>query len=260
MKTSGANSTPLLLSALIVAVLGALYYFLLMPKMDEVSSMEATVATSEANIASIQQQIDAINSLQNTEVTNEFAVRKKLPENRGIEQLLLNIEEMEYVTGSRISAISFNNYDALVSGSGLADPNAPETDETTQDPNAQTTETTTATTTESTPAQETTNTTETTTTEATTTGSTETETPEVPISSIDVTTLPTNLKMITFNIEVEAPNEKSLMSFLKEIEKLERIMNVESVEFSLPGEENSYSPEASNVVSTTVQVTTFYYE
>ena len=256
MKTSGANSTPLLLSALIVAVLGALYYFLLMPKMDEVSSMEATVATSEANIASIQQQIDAINSLQNTEVTNEFAVRKKLPENRGIEQLLLNIEEMEYVTGSRISAISFNNYDALVSGSGLADPNAPETDETTQDPNAQTTETTTAaTTTESTPAQETTNTTETTTTE-----STETETPEVPISSIDVTTLPTNLKMITFNLEVEAPNEKSLLSFLKEIEKLERIMNVESVEFSLPGEENSYSPEASNVVSTTVQVTTFYYE
>ncbi|MER2000774.1 MAG: potassium transporter, partial [Lysinibacillus sp.] len=210
-----------------------------------------------ANIAAIQQQIDALNSLENTVVTNEFAIRKKLPDNRSIEQLLLNIEEMEYVTGSRITSISFNNYDALVSGSGFADPNAPKIDETTQDPNAQTTETTTTATTTS---QEPTNTTETTTTETTTTESTETDTTEMPISSIDVTALPTNLKMITFNLEVEAPNEKSLMSFIKEIEKLERIMNVENVEFSLPGEENSYTPDASDIVSTTVQVTTFYYE
>lgn len=132
-----------------------------------------------------------------------------------------------------------------MSGSGLADPNAPTKNETTQDSNVQTTEATT----------------ETTATPTATTDNTETaETQEMPVSTIDVASLPPNLKMITFNVEVEAPNDKALLKFIKEVEKLERVMNVEDISFELHGEENLFEEDASLVVSTTVQVTTFYYE
>ena len=245
---SKVNSTPLLLTALMLAGLAAVYYYVVMPKTDEVSTLESSVTSLQSNITSLQQQMEQLDTQQNAGVANEFAVRKKLPDKRNIEQLLLNIEEMEFVTGTRVTSIGFNNYDTLVSGSGLADPNAPAEDETTQDPNVQTTESTTETT--ATPTATT-----------TTTENTETaETQEVPVSTIDVATLPPNLKMITFNVEVEAPNEKALLKFIKEVEKLERVMNVEDISFELHGEENLFAEEASQVVSTTVQVTTFYYE
>lgn len=251
MKSSNANSTPLLLTALIVAVLGAAYYFLIMPKMDEVDMLKSQVASTQANIASIQQQIDVLASAQTDVVENEFAMRKKLPSKRNIEQLLRNIEEMEYVTGTRLTSVSFNNYDALVSGSGLTDPNMVPAPETTETP-APAPETTP----EATPAPDP----NATTTEPTTTEQTEATPPALPVSTIDVLTLPPNLKMITFNLEVEAPNPDALLAFLKEIEKLERIMNVESINFALQGEEMTYTPDMSEVVSVSVQVTTFYYE
>lgn len=258
MKSSNANSTPIILTALLLAVLCAIYYFVVMPKMDEVSSLESAVATSEANIASLNEQIEQVSSVQDEDAENEFVIRKKLPSKRQLEQLLLNIEEMEYVTGTRITSVSFNNYDALVSGSTLLDPNAPPVDPNApaQDPNAPAADTTAT----DGSTQEATTTPENTNGESTDPNSSETAVDEVPVSSIDVATLPPNLKMVTFNIEVEAPDEQSLIMFLKEIEKLERIMNVETIDFELHGEENTFTPDASKVVATSVQVTTFYYE
>ena len=250
MKSSSANSTPLLLSALIIALLAAIYYYFVMPKTDEVSQKEASVASLQANVASLETQIASLNESQAQEVSNEFAIRKKLPDSRGIETLLLNIEEIEYVTDTRILSLNFNSYDTLVNSSNYTDPNAPKT---TEDPNA-TGEAATAT--ASTTAETTAVTTD---TNSTTEQTTQMPT-EAPISTIDVLTLPTNLKMITFNLEVEAPNNQQLVLFLKEIEKLERVMHIDTISFSLPGEENEFDEEASDVVTTSVQVTTFYYE
>ena len=252
MKSSSSNSTPILLTALILAILSALYYFVVMPKQQEVSTVESSVATLETSLTTIQQQIDALNSEQSQGISNEFVLRKKLPANRAIEQLLLNIEEMEYVTGTRVTAMSFNNYDALVNGSGYTDPNAPKEEEG-ADSNAEQ-----ETTDEATPTPDVA-TAEAATTEQAADANNE-EATAIPVSLIDALTLPPNLKMVTFDVTVEAPDEKQLTLFLKEIEKLERIMLVETIDFDLHGEENKYDKEATNIVSTTVQVTTFYYE
>ena len=264
MKSSNTNSTPLLLTVLLLAVLAALYYFLVMPKTEEVSNAESAVANLQSTNASLQQQIDVLNSEQQTSETNEFVIRKKLPDQRAIDQLLLNIEEIEYVTGSRILAVSFNNYDALVNSSGYVDPNTPPQAENTDstatpatDANAQAGE---MATTAGQPTAVNTTGTESNEGEAASETNQVATGPELPITTIDALTLPANLKMVTFDVDIEAPNEQQLMLFLKEIEKLERVMHVDAIDFALTGEENDFAEDGSDIVSTTVQVTTFYYE
>ena len=59
---------------------------------------------------------------------------------------------------------------------------------------------------------------------------------------------------------MESPNHGKLQQFIKEIEKLERVMHIDTVDYDLPGEENTYVEDASNIVAASIQVTTFYYE
>ena len=260
MKSSSSNSAPLLFSVLIVALLAALFYYVVLPKMDEVNAAEANISTIQSSISSLESQIATITEEQSAKGANEFAIRKQLPAKRAIDGLLLNIEEMEYVTGSRIVAVSFNSYDELVNSSNYADPNAPTQTEQTSDgqpvpASTETSEGSVATPTTTTETSEGSAATPTTTTENTTADAS-----AAPVSTIAATTLPTNLKMITFSLEIEAPNAKQLVGFIKEIESLERVMHIDTIDFSLNGEEIEYAEDASEVVSTTVQVTTFYYE
>ena len=82
----------------------------------------------------------------------------------------------------------------------------------------------------------------------------------MPVSTIAVESLPPSLKLITFNIDITSPNEESLINFIREIEQIERIMHVDTIDFALPGEENEFTEDKSEVVSGSVQITTFYYE
>ena len=77
---------------------------------------------------------------------------------------------------------------------------------------------------------------------------------------LTVESLPPSLKLITFNIDITSPNEVSLIEFIKEIEQIERVMHVDAIDFSFPGEENMFTEDKTEVVSGNVQVTTFYYE
>ena len=86
--------------------------------------IDSSVNSLHSEISTLNEQIASIQENQSSEDSNEFALRKKVPTNREIDELLLNIEEIEYVSGSRIQSISFNNYDSLVSASSLTDPNA----------------------------------------------------------------------------------------------------------------------------------------
>lgn len=237
------NRTMLLLIVFIMVLLFALYYYIVLPKQDAAASMNNEVSSLQTEITSLEQRLVAMQESAKAPV-NEFALRKKVPATREIDAILLNIEEIQYVTGSRVENIEFNNYDALVSGSSLQDPNA------TQVTEEQTTETTTTTNT---------NETEQTTTETTTTESTE-QPVELPVSTIGVESLPPSLKLITFNISVISPNHVNMQNFIKEIEKIERVMNIETIDFSLPGEENEFAEDGSDVVTADVQVTTFYFE
>lgn len=220
--SSGKSSSVLLLVALVAVLLFAVYYYVILPKQEEADRLASSVNSLESEISSLQDQISEADKVEST--SNEFILRKKVPETRAINELLLNIEEIEYITNSRILGINFNNYDSLVSESDLA------------------------------PKEE-----ETTTEETNEENSTENEKEEVPTSTISIASLPTSLKMVTFELEVESPNNARLQKFIKEIESLDRIMHIDTISYSLPGEELEFEG-TSEIVEATIQVTTFYFE
>ncbi|RKQ18031.1 potassium transporter [Ureibacillus endophyticus] len=214
------NSSLLLVIAFVAAVLFAFYYYVVLPKKEELNSTQNTISSTRTEIRSMQEQIANLENEQAIE-TNIFSLRKRLPQSREIDQLLLNIEEIEYVSGTRVLNINFNNYDSLVSESMKQEQTAPE---------------------ENTDGEE-----------------EEGEEKETPISSIDISTLPSELKLITFVLDVEAPDYNSLLTFIEEIENLERIMHIDALNFELPGEESVIQNEE-ETVTVSVQVTTFYHE
>ncbi|MEG0258619.1 MAG: potassium transporter [Lysinibacillus sp.] len=223
--SSSKNSAILLLIALIAAILFAVYYYVVTPKLDEVEAKEASISTLNDEITSIKGQITTIETKQQAAASNTLAMRKKVPQKRVIENVILNIEEIEAVTGTRIETIEFNNYDSLVLDSAITDPNAPVVEEgQPTDENA-----------EEKPA-------------------------EPPTSTIAKESLPPELKLVTFSIEVAALDFESLQDFLKEIENIERVMKIDTFDFSLPGEDDKYQKDADPTVTATIQVTTFFYE
>ena len=237
--SSGKNSGPLLVTALVLALLFAVYYYVVLPKQDEAETKQSAVSSLNSEISTIKEQIALVEAENSSTVGNEFAIRKKLPESREIDRLLLSLEEIEYVSNSRIVGVSFNNYDDLVSASGLGDPNA-ELDNEMDD-----------TTTEA-PAGET--------TDAPDAESADQQQETVPVSTVSAEALPANLKLITFQIDIESPDDEHLQQFIKEMEGLERIMHIDTIEYSLPGEEDAFTEDASTIVSASIQVTTFYFE
>ena len=237
--SSSKNSGPILIIILVGVLLFAIYYYVLLPKQDEADMMESSVNSLRSEISTLNGQIASIKEGQSNKSSNEFSLRKKLPDNREIDELLLNIEEIEYVSGSRIQSISFNNYDSLVSASSLTDPNAvTETEENAEGQMKENEEQI-----------------------AETATTSENEEPvTTPVSTIAVESLPPNLKLISFNVDVESPNHDKLKQFIKEIERLERVMHIDTVGYNLPDEENTFAEDATDIVGASIQVTTFYYE
>ena len=242
--SSSKNGTLLLVIALAMALLFAFYYYFVKPVQDEKQSIHSEISSLKTEISALEGTIATHQTQLSQTSTNEFVLRKKVPASRELDALILSIEETEYLTGSRVQSIEFNNYDALVSSSGLQDPMASsqtEEGQPTPDGSEQVEPT-----------------------EPATTESAEAESAEVseslPVSTIAVETLPTSLKLVTFNINVAAPNDVNLLQFVKEIEKKERVMRIDIIDFALPGEEDKFTEEASEIVTADIQVTTFYYE
>ncbi|WP_233549354.1 type 4a pilus biogenesis protein PilO [Lysinibacillus yapensis] len=237
MKLSGnKNTSALLLIVLVAALLFALYYYVVLPKKDQAASLESSKAALQTEIATLQEQqalMEAQASLP--QESNITTLRKKLPASREIDQLLLNLEEIEYITQSRILSIGFNSYDTLVSESGIVPVPEEEvaTEEAAEGQNDAVEE------------------------ETMVDG--ESVEVETPVSQIAAETLPPELKLITFNLEIAASEYEDLLQFIEEIENLERIMHIDSISYTLPGEEEAFMEEA-EALNASVQVTTFYYE
>lgn len=246
--SSSKNGTLLLVIALAMALLFAVYYYVVKPKQDEEQAIHSEMNNLQTEIATLEETIATHHSQLSQTSTNEFALRKKVPANRELDELILSIEEIEYLTGSRVQSIEFNNYDALVSSSGLQDPMAsPETEEgQVTEAGSEPAEPTQPEATESTEEMEQTDAVET--------------SEELPVSTIAVETLPPSLKLVTFNINVAAPSDVNLLQFIEEIEKKERVMRIDIIDFALPGEEDKFTEEASEIVTADIQITTFYYE
>ena len=224
-RVSSSKNSTVLVIILIAVVLFAVYYYVVKPKKDEVVTMENTVVNLQSEITDLEANIVSTKVKLEDKTSNDFALRKKVPQSRNMMELLQSIEEVEFISESRILSISFNNYDTLVAESELQDPNEPDSSEDEGSASEQ-----------------------------------QTETENMPVSTIAKESLPAELKMVTFSMEIESPNKSKLEQFIKEIEALERVMHVDNIEFSLPGEENEIAEDSSEVVSATIQVTTFYYD
>lgn len=250
-KSSSKSSQTLLLVALIAALLFGAYYYLVLPKKDEVAAKESSVASLQSQVNSLKQQIEVAKAEHSSKTVDVYALRKKVPDSRAVDKLLLDLEQIEFVADARINSISFNNYDSLVNSSGLTDPNAnAEQNNQSGNNNNQSGDN----------AQSSDN--------AQSDGSTNNsseqqnnnEAVQTPVSTISPDQLPAALKMLTLGLAVEAPTYEDLLSFIKEIEKLDRVVRVDTISYSLNGEESVYNPEVSDIVSANIQVTTFYYE
>ena len=237
--TSSKNSTILLLTALIAAILFALYYYILTPKLEEVDAKESSINSLQQELSTIQEQIALIEENGKSSRTSSLTLRKKVPQTRAIDEVIRNIEEIEAVTGTRVEAMDFNNYDSLVMDSTMTDPNSTNSGE-----QADTQQSTTE-------ADE----------QAVANNG---ETPEVkdklPTSTFTKDSLPKELKLVTFNIDVVALDNEAMVEFIKEIEKIDRVMKIDAIDFEATGEEAKFQEDADTTLKATIQVTTFYYE
>lgn len=237
-KLSNNRSSIILVAIIIFLLLFALYYYVVLPKQQERDRLEQSVNAVQAEVTALQENINLLVNEQQYEETNMYAMRQKLPMNRMMQQLLLDIEEIEYVSDSKVLAISFNNYDSLVNASNLQDPNVvqPATEAAVAGEVAQGDESIEN-------IEEPADVTET-----------------VPVSSVARETLPQELKMVTFNMNIEAPDRENIEDFVKELEGLERAMRIDSISYRLMGESDQLEEQLYDLTTAVVQVTTFFYE
>lgn len=235
--TSSRNSTILLLTALLAAILFAVYYYVLTPKLDEVEVKESTISSLNQQITSLQEQLTVLDEMQQTSISNKLALRNKVPQSKEINKILLKIAEIEAVTGTLVDSIRFSNYDTTVVNSTIQDPSAPVVD--------------------SEGTQETAELDELTTTDQSA-SDTASDTPAV--STIAKDSLPAQLKLVTFSFEIVAINQQDLLTFIQEIEQIERVMKIDTVSLTSPGEEEQLQEDAESTYKASIQITTFYYE
>lgn len=211
----------LLLGILALVILGALYYYIVYPKMEHEKRIASSIEQLAVDNRHLKEDILAY-AESDEDAEDTFDLRKKLPGNRNVSELLLSLEEAELVSEAKIQSIAFNNYDGLVSESGYGVTGEEDVDEA---------------------------------------GETEgQEDDEIPETKIDIETLPTALKLLSFNVQVEVQDYDHLLTFIREVEAIERLKRIEDIAFSSGGEAELKGAEADEAMVVTLQVTTFYSE
>lgn len=206
-------------------LLGLLYVYVLLPVKNEAEQKENSFRQLESEVLTLQAEL---NQKEDPDSENAFFLEKTLPRSRKVDELILDLQQIETVSNSRIESIDFTNYDGSFSDLDLPETieenDEQGTDETTSSENASADETANATVT-------------------------------YP------NTLPENVKYITLQLSVTSPDFDHFFTFLEEVEKLERVVNVDQLTFSQPGEQELLSDEPdAEFIRTDIQLTTFYYD
>jgi len=214
----------LLLVLLIASLLFALYYYVILPKKDEVQAKEASIQSLQTEIKNLEQSLASFDEQLEVPMQETLEMQKKVPSVRAVEQVLRDMVEIEEVTGTRMESLTFNNYDEPVADANVGQTNTvAEAEAKVNEENQENTET-------------------------------------PPISTIAQENIPPELKLVTFTFDIGALTFDSMVTFLKEVEKLERVMKIDTIKMSLPGEKEKLDKEADTIIKATVQITTFYYE
>ncbi|QGG50536.1 hypothetical protein [Lysinibacillus pakistanensis] len=214
----------LLLVLLIASLLFALYYYVILPKKDEVQAKEASIQSLQTEIKNLEQSLTSFDEQLEVPMQETLEMQKKVPNVRAVEQVLRDMVEIEEVTGTRMESLIFNNYDEPVADANVGQTNTvAEAEAKVNEENQESSET-------------------------------------PPISTISQENIPPELKLVTFTFDIGALTFDSMVTFLKEVEKLERVMKIDTIKMSLPGEKEKLDKEADTIIKATVQITTFYYE
>lgn len=229
-----SRSSLLIIAMLVSLLIGAGYYYLILPKQQQEEAILQRIQQTQAEIAALEENINVLQEQDRYVAENMYVLRQKLPFDRMMKELLLAIEEIEYISNSKVLAVNFNNYDAPVNASVLEPPveeaateEAPATEQSVEDQD------------EEVPIDVTTS---------------------VPVSTISREALPEELKMVTFQMNVEAPDRRNIELFVQELENLARVMRIDSVSYNLMGERDLLEEQLYDLTSAVVQVTTFFYE
>lgn len=67
------------------------------------------------------------------------------------------------------------------------------------------------------------------------------------------------MKNRTFNVSVLTKDYDHLKAFIEELEDLERIVRIDQIKFTMPGEEQLHEMDSEKTISAEIQLTTFYY-
>lgn len=234
----------ILLGVLAFVVLGALYYYIILPKSDAKTSMSGSVEMLKSETDQLQQEIITL-SVAEDEPVDDYELRKKLPEKREINTLLLSLQEVELVSEAKIMAISFNDYDGLVSESNI-------------EPTVEEEETT-----ESSESEEALEEEEVTETDELEEGEENVEEDvdmDIPQTQINIESLPEQLKLLSLNVEIVVQDYERLLTFIKEVESIERVVRIDNISFSQIGEEGFAEEDLDESIVVTIQLTTFYSE
>lgn len=231
----------LLLGALIALILAGVYYLYIMPLQDENESKRNTNALIQAEIVALQEQ--AGDGEEEVPLQDDpYELMKKVPNQLELDKIIRTIEEIELITQTKVGSVTFNGYESegvtgfveeeeeeVVNEEPEEQAEDPATDEETPEPGDSSTE-----------ARE------------------EAATEETPMSTISVADLPLELRMITMTVDVTAETEEQLVAIMKEIENLERVYRIDSLDTGLPGEEQ-IATDADEQISASLTITTFYY-
>lgn len=223
----------ILLGVLAFVVLGALYYYIILPKSDAKTRVSGSIELLKSETNQLQQEIITL-SVVEEEPVEDYELRKKLPEKREINTLLLSLQEVELVSEAKIMAISFNDYDGLVSESNIE----PTTEEDLEEEE----------TTESSESEE---------------GEENVEEDvdlDIPQTQINIESLPEQLKLLSLNVEIVVQDYEHLLTFIKEVESIERVIRIDNISFSQIGEEGFAEEDLDESIVVTIQLTTFYSE
>lgn len=225
-------------------LIGVVYMYTVKPLKDDVALAQLDANQLEVEMKQLEAQL---NKSKTDKEENTAQLEKKMPLSRNMDQLLLDLQEAEYVSGSQIQNISFKDEQTLSESELLSEENN-KTDTNNTNENKEQNESTEM---ESAANQS------------------ENENADAPSNQSQNQSASNestkedkykNVKLITFNLSVVSPDFKHFLQFLQEIEKLERITRVDVLSFTKPGEKELLEDETNQTITMEIQLTTFYFD
>lgn len=216
------NKRPFTILLVLLLLLTIVLYFLfLRPLIANVKNQQVTNTSLASEIEVLDARIQALNE-QEIDTTE---LELKVPLTRDLQALVLSLENIEEVSGTKVGSIRLNYNDGLpnidIDDDESSDTNVVESEENAEDIE------------------------------------------EIP-NVIPIEDKPERLNMISLRLDVYASDFEHVKQFIREIEKLKRLTIISRAEFSLPDqlnddEEQVDQDEEQELMEFTIDLITFYY-